>query len=210
MAASLRFPSTLPSITGARARGRGTVRLPLWLSDLVCAPWPHDRDYRSAYAMIVRTDSIGLYWSLGATVRYGRTTRTAASGRQLPVGAGAAKRPFADMRSLSIVCFRRTLGTAAPGQNRSSVPASKPSRKLPFEIVACPTFVLSERCRVRQHLPATASLQGRVNHAARRDLFLAMMSLPLENGHAHRCRVASASLSQSPHETIQLGLILER
>jgi hypothetical protein len=40
-------------------------------------------------------------------------------GRRLPVGAGAAMRPFADMRSLSIVCFRRTLGTVAPGHNRS-------------------------------------------------------------------------------------------
>jgi hypothetical protein len=41
-----------------------------------------------------------------------------AMGRLLPVGVGAAKRPFADMRSLSIVGFRRTLGTAAPGQEQ--------------------------------------------------------------------------------------------
>ena len=39
------------------------------------------------------------------------------NGRRLPLGAGAAKQPFADMRSLSIVCFRRTLGTAAPGRD---------------------------------------------------------------------------------------------
>jgi hypothetical protein len=35
------------------------------------------------------------------------------------LGAGAAMQPFAEMRSLSIVCFARTLGTAAPGHNRS-------------------------------------------------------------------------------------------
>jgi len=36
-------------------------------------------------------------------------------GRRLPLGAGTAKQSFADMRSLSIVCFGRTFGTAAPG-----------------------------------------------------------------------------------------------
>src|ERR1700680_2159697 len=41
-------------------------------------------------------------------------------GRRLPLGAGAAIQPFAEMRSLSIVSFARTLGTAAPGQDRSS------------------------------------------------------------------------------------------
>jgi hypothetical protein len=35
--------------------------------------------------------------------------------RRLPLGAGAAMQPFAEMRSLSIVCFGRTLGTAALG-----------------------------------------------------------------------------------------------
>ena len=35
------------------------------------------------------------------------------------MGAGAAKRPFADMRCLSIVCFRRTLGIAAPGHKQA-------------------------------------------------------------------------------------------
>jgi hypothetical protein len=39
-------------------------------------------------------------------------------GRRLPLGAGAAMQPFAEMRSLSIVCFARILGTAAPGQLR--------------------------------------------------------------------------------------------
>jgi hypothetical protein len=37
-------------------------------------------------------------------------------GRRLPLGAGAAMQPFAEMRSLSIVCFARTLGTVARGQ----------------------------------------------------------------------------------------------
>jgi hypothetical protein len=36
-------------------------------------------------------------------------------GRRLPLGAGAAMQPFAEMRSLSIVYFARPLGTAAPG-----------------------------------------------------------------------------------------------
>jgi hypothetical protein len=50
-----------------------------------------------------------------ADIRFSRA-RMALVGRRLPVGAAAAKRPFADMRSLSSVCFPRTLGTAAPGQ----------------------------------------------------------------------------------------------
>jgi len=41
-----------------------------------------------------------------------------ASGRLLPLGGGAAMQPFVEMRSSSVVCYRRTLGTAAPGQNR--------------------------------------------------------------------------------------------
>jgi hypothetical protein len=52
---------------------------------------------------------------------------TDANGRRLPVGAGAEKRPFADMRGISIVCFRRTLGTAAPGH--------KPPVEVTFQIV---------------------------------------------------------------------------
>jgi hypothetical protein len=48
-----------------------------------------------------------------------RTARRTGVGRRLPLGAGAAMQPFAEMRSLSIVCFARTLGTAARGQMQS-------------------------------------------------------------------------------------------
>jgi hypothetical protein len=39
--------------------------------------------------------------------------------RRLPLGAGAAKQPFVDMRSLATVCLGRAFGTAAPGQLRT-------------------------------------------------------------------------------------------
>ena len=44
-------------------------------------------------------------------------------------GSGSAKQPVADMRSLSIVCFQRTLGTAASGQLRTVSVTAQLSRK---------------------------------------------------------------------------------
>ena len=60
--------------------------------------------------------------------------RVTQTGRRLPVGAGAAKQLFTEMRSLSIARFRRTLGTAAPGQEKTvgSVSAGLADSQLSF------------------------------------------------------------------------------
>ena len=72
------------------------------------------RDEGSAYDGSQRD-----YLRTSASERRVKHPSRSAPGRRLPVGAGAAKRPFADMRSLSIVCVGRTMRTAAPGQRHA-------------------------------------------------------------------------------------------
>jgi hypothetical protein len=87
---------------------------------------------RGAATKCPRHRCCGVLTRTAAHGKFPRRLRMAGGGRRLPLWAGAAEQPLADMRRLPIVCFRRILGTAAPGQLRPFVVAAESSGKPPL------------------------------------------------------------------------------